>query len=90
LAAPTGEQMTHGGGGLDGVVQTGAGSTSGLRWCSAPPRRGWHRLPALRGPVDTAPEACTVAAAHAVGQLPAGDQPEYLMAEMDVVARRDR
>jgi hypothetical protein len=31
-----------------------------------------------------------VAAAHAVGQLPAGDQPEYLMAEMDVVARRDR
>jgi hypothetical protein len=70
----------------------GAGSTSGLRWCSAPPRWGWHRLPALQDPVDTAPEAPVnpVAAAHAVGQLPAGDQPEYLMAEMDVVARRDR
>jgi len=52
----------------------------------------WHRLPALRGPVDTAPEAPVnpVAAAHPVGQLPAGDQPEYLMADMDVVARRDR
>jgi hypothetical protein len=58
----------------------------------APAAGEWRRLPALRGPVDTAPEATVnpAAAAHAVGHLPAGDQPEYLMADMDVVARHDR
>jgi hypothetical protein len=30
-----------------------------------------------------------VAAAHPVGLLPAGDQPEYLMADMDAVAARE-
>jgi hypothetical protein len=57
------------------------------------PRRGSGIVcPHCGGPVDTALEAALnpLAAAHPVGQLPAGDQPEYLMADGDVVARRDR
>ena len=85
--------MAHRGGGLDGEVRTGTGFYVWVAAVLGAPAAGeWRRLPALRGPGRHGGRGGREpgGSAHPVGQLSAGDQPEYLMADMDAVSFQQR